>query len=273
MKKIPMARAVVHTWLVILFLGGCTDSKTSAAAAQVVPAQTSDTSTQKLKFASAATESEYVYKVFLPAAYSTSGKRYPVIYMTDAQWNFDAYTKTLADKNLAVILVGIEQTSEYRRLIDFTTIGYEGYSVFLKQEFVPFIEDQYRTNGSRIYAGLSLGALFGGYLLTQEPTEGCFFCTYFLFDGTFNLLSSSLINAEERRLTASRELHTFIFLTGADPGNHEHVSAFEARYKARGYSGLKIDSRFYKIHHNQVAVPSFKDAVDALQQSCCIAGP
>ena len=262
MKKIPMSRKITAILLLVLLLSGCREPGTSSADALKAHSEGSDKADQKLRFASTATQSEHVYKVHLPAGYATSDKQYPVIYMTDAQWNFDAYANTLAEKNMDVILVGIEQTSEFRRHIDFTAIGYEDYSVFLKEEFIPFIEKRYRTAGSRAYAGQSLGALFGAYLLSQEPIESCFFCTYFLFDGTFNLFSSSLVKAEERRFTAGHRLRSRVFLTGANPGNHKHVSEFEARYKSRDYVDLKIESKFYQIHHNQVAVPSFTTAVE-----------
>src|SRR6478609_923747 len=101
----------------------------------------------------------YPYHVYLPHNYETSGKTYPVIYETDAQWNFSYFSQTIDLKNKDVIFVGIEEgpPNSDRRAIDFLPNGAPTYIKFLKEEFIPLIERNYRTNSHRTYVGTSYG--------------------------------------------------------------------------------------------------------------------
>ena len=217
-----------------------------------------------LAFHSASTASTHRIQIYLPPGYLHSGRRYPVLYLTDAQWAFDFYAETLDWKHKEVVLIGIEQESTYRRFIDFTPLGAEAYLRFLKRELIPMLETKLRINQDRTFMGVSLGALFGGILLTDEPVGTPFFKNYLLVDGTFNFLTSKYLEAESARFKASHEFNLQIILTGATPGNSSRASAFADRYRQRGYQGLNVIFKAYSIPHESVAAPSFSDFIDVI---------
>jgi len=210
----------------------------------------------------------YPFHVYLPQGYATSGRRYPVIYATDGQWSFQAFSRMLDQRHKQTILVSIEQGGPEpdRRAIDYTADGAPAYSRFLKQELVPLIEASYRTTTARTFAGTSYGGLLGAILLCHESSTTPFFGNYLLFDGAFWGLTSQNLRDEDARFAARRRLPVHLILSSASaPGNVQDVDAYEVRYRRRGYEGLVIDRRDFGVAHDHVAKPSFDWAIDLIE--------
>jgi hypothetical protein len=138
----------------------------------------------------------YFAYVHLPPEYYQSDARFPVVFLTDAESEVSgmyAGIQTMirfSDQVRDVILVGIADAGtraehRVRRVRDYTPTssptradvdgragsgGSDEFLRFLRDEFVPFIERDYRTDPSRRGLwGLSFGALFGTYVLFHEP--------------------------------------------------------------------------------------------------------
>lgn len=135
--------------------------------------------------------------VYLPKNYKTSTKKYPVIYMHDAQNLFDAKTsyvgewnvdETLDSINAQVIVIGIEHGGDKRieELTPFKHIKYGGgkadeYLDFIVKTLKPKIDATYRTKtnakNTAIF-GSSLGGLVSFYAALKYPEVfgkvGCF---------------------------------------------------------------------------------------------------
>ncbi|MET1257176.1 alpha/beta hydrolase [Aliikangiella maris] len=116
------------------------------------------------------------YMVSLPERYQISQLKYPTLYVIDGDFQFHHVANTA--RHLArmgkippVIVVGvanqgpqdylksntwsIEESPEYG--------GIKQFSNYIRQELIPLIDRQYRTNQSRALAGYSLGGLFVNY--------------------------------------------------------------------------------------------------------------
>ena len=129
-------------------------------------------------------------RIYLPEDYDEAKRRYPVIYMNDAQNLFDAKTsyagewridETLDSLNAQVIVVGIDHGNE-KRLSELTPFanpehgGGQGakYVNFLIDELMPRINRDYRTRRSRKHTaigGSSLGALISWYAVLEHPRK------------------------------------------------------------------------------------------------------
>lgn len=126
--------------------------------------------------------------VYLPENYATSTKKYPVIYMHDAQNLFDATTayagewnidEKLDSLNAQVIVVGIENGKEKRieELTPFKNEEYGGgkadnYLEFIIKTLKPEIDKKYRTKTNAkntTIMGSSLGGLTSYYALLKYP--------------------------------------------------------------------------------------------------------
>ena len=135
--------------------------------------------------------------VYLPKSYDSSTKKYPVIYMHDAQNLFDASTsyagewsvdETLDNLNAQVIVIGIEHGNDKRmdELTPFKNYNYGGgnadnYLDFIVKILKPKIDSTYRTKttakNTAIF-GSSLGGLVSFYAALKYPQVfgkvGCF---------------------------------------------------------------------------------------------------
>ncbi|WP_408648377.1 alpha/beta hydrolase [Thermospira aquatica] len=135
--------------------------------------------------------------MYLPAGYSKSTNKYPVLYMHDGQnlfesqktglkgagspvkWNVDEALETLISKKLAnpCIIVGIFNTAkrieEYSPPTNSSWRGLLGnYSRFIVEELKPWIDSNYRTDPSPRTTGVmgsSMGGLASFYLQMWYP--------------------------------------------------------------------------------------------------------
>jgi alpha-glucosidase len=125
--------------------------------------------------------------VYLPKNYDLSSKKYPVIYMHDAQNLFDAKTsyvgewnvdETLDSLNAQVVVIGIEHGNEKRmeELTPFKNEKYGGgnadnYLDFIVTTLKPYVDKTYRTKPDFKNTALSsLGGLISYYALLKYPT-------------------------------------------------------------------------------------------------------
>ena len=126
--------------------------------------------------------------VYLPKDYATSNKKYPVIYMHDAQNLFDKKTsfvgewevdETLNAMDANLIVIGIEHGNEKRldELTPFKNEKYGGgngdnYLNFIIKTLKPKIDSLYRTKANAkntAIFGSSLGGLLSFYAVIKHP--------------------------------------------------------------------------------------------------------
>jgi predicted alpha/beta superfamily hydrolase len=127
--------------------------------------------------------------IYLPANYTTSQTKYPVIYMHDGQNLFDDYTSgygewgidEILDKlstNEECIVVGIDHGGDYR-ITEYDPYDSkfgkgrgDDYVDFLVKTLKPYIDQHYRTKHDARYttiAGSSMGGLISMYAVLKYP--------------------------------------------------------------------------------------------------------
>jgi alpha-glucosidase len=126
--------------------------------------------------------------IYLPKNYDATKKKYPVIYMHDAQNLFDAKTSFVGEWNVdekldslnaQVIVVGIEHGNEKRmdELTPYKNEKYGGgnadnYLEFIVKTLKPAIDTKYRTKTNARNTGImgsSLGGLVSYYAILKYP--------------------------------------------------------------------------------------------------------
>jgi predicted alpha/beta superfamily hydrolase len=181
-------------------------------------------------------------EVYLPADYYTSGKKYPVIYMQDAQniydknganknsWCVDSLVKTMpADKQ--AIIVGIEHGGKLR-IPEYSPYKSKygdadgvAYTEFMVHTLKPYIDVHYRTKtdaGHTAVAGSSMGGLIALYATVKYPQ---------VF-GTAGIFSPALwINPEINQFVTENQVTPktrFFLACGDQEGNEtEYVAKME----------------------------------------------
>jgi predicted alpha/beta superfamily hydrolase len=141
--------------------------------------------------------------VWLPASYEQGNKRYPVLYMHDAQNLFDAYTgyagewrmdetmQALAAEGYEALIIGLPNMNEQRRIEynPYPTTIIEGkgtdYVRFIVDTVKPMIDQDFRTLPDAAHTGIggsSMGGLISLYAMLEHPKVfsfcGCFSPAY-----------------------------------------------------------------------------------------------
>ena len=132
------------------------------------------------KFESQIYGGEVTYLVHLPDGYERSGKDYPVIYMMNGQSissfaNAAATLDNLSNERIPdMILIGISNTGVSGRYWSCpddsgnVKMG-DSFINFLKEELIPEVKRNYRTNDFKILFGQSNAGLFVMYNLMYQP--------------------------------------------------------------------------------------------------------
>lgn len=172
-------RASSLVWFMAL-LGIATNSR--EASAQLLPAGTSATLHSQILG-----EDRSVF-IALPESYDRGATRYPVVYLTDANWQF-AHTRSSAQllaRNRVIpeiIIVGITHPDRVRDLYatraDFTRDGQtirfptsgnaDQFLEFVERELIPWVDRSYRTSGLQVLAGHSAGGHFALHAMRVKP--------------------------------------------------------------------------------------------------------
>ncbi|WP_405239864.1 alpha/beta hydrolase [Lentisalinibacter orientalis] len=169
--------------------------------------------------------------VSLPDGYETGERRYPLLFLTDADWNFDlvrAYLEFTGDRYPDMIIAGIMNTDrnrDYVPAVDSNFPGTGGADSFLRalsEEILPALDRRYRTNGRRIYFGHSFGGTFGLHAMLRAPE---------LFDAWIVVGTSTwvadrvLFAAAEETLQGGEDLDGFLYMSVAEADGGETVPA------------------------------------------------
>lgn len=126
--------------------------------------------------------------IYTPSNYEGSNEKYPVLYLLDPDQNFAYVTELerfLSDRYRIpqLIIIGIVNKD---RIKDFTPIhslifndkidnslastgGGGNFLNFVKDELIPYVDKNYRTQAYRILSGHSLGGLFAVYCKEEAP--------------------------------------------------------------------------------------------------------
>lgn len=209
------------------------------------------------------------YQVFvqLPPSYGQApNRRYPTLYVTDADYAFPIIRQIGRRINLddpraeEFILVGLSyaigEDGSVSRTRDYTATAVRGggggpaYQTYLKTQVLPFIEDRFRADPARrVLLGHSYGGLLSAQILFTEPE---LFSGYILGSPSLWHGNSAIFAAEAAYARSHTDLPARVYMyigqhetPGSGRGNTRYDmvgdnARFERLLKSRNYPGLTI---------------------------------
>ena len=219
--------------------------------------------TDGFKFTSKHTNIEYPYSVYLPPNYATSNKKYPVLYLTDGQWVKEFY-KIVEAHDKDFIVIAIEEGPADRRWEDYKLPGAAHYIRFLKEELIPQIETQYRTNSNRLFWGASLGVALGEILLSQETDIKPYFNTYTFSDGFFWANPPEIREKLKTTLAQPKSETLSIFTSSTRQGLYVANSIFMHELQSFNNPSLVLKDIEFKETHTELPTLTFEAFIDAM---------
>ena len=225
------------------------------------------------------------YQVFvaLPPSYGAEpDRRYPVLYVTDADYAFPLLRQITRRVNLnepvieEFILVGLSyavgEGGMASRARDYTPVaindrtgGGAAYQTYLKTQVLPFIEGRFRADPARrILLGHSYGGLLGAQIMFSEPT---LFDGYILGSPSFWFGDHAMMRAEADYARAHTALPARVYMyigeyevPGGGRRNNRYDmvgdnARFEARLRSRNYEGLTLSSEILNDEDHLTVAP------------------
>jgi len=179
--------------------------------------------------------------IYRPQSYDPDYKKYPVVYLLDAEYQFHYVTGVVAFLSEIghipeLIVVGITNTDRDRDLTPEpgederkrfpTSGGADQFLKFLDEALIPFVGTRYRTQPFRILMGWSLGGLFSIHALLSRPE---IFDAYVVMSPSLYWNGQMEITRAERLLGQKTSFDETLFMTMGDE-REERVEG------ARGFS-------------------------------------
>jgi predicted alpha/beta superfamily hydrolase len=211
---------------------------------------------------SSITGRDYDLYVYLPARRDTTpGRKVPVLYLLDGQWDFKLLTSIqgglLYDRYVPdVIVVGITYSGAHAnydslRAVDYTPAASPNnpgsgdaarFLSFLERELMPFVERSYPADPSRrALMGSSLGGLFTLYAMFSRPG---LFSGYAAGSPAVTYANRGAFADEAAYAANHPDLPTRLYVAvGSEETLAAPVAELVRTLRARGYAGLTLESR------------------------------
>lgn len=198
-----------------------------------------DSSMQVWQYHSRVIGDDYTIYVSLPSAYDST-KTYPVLYMTDGDWNMhlaqDCFSMLEQDyTTVTPVIVGIGYGNrENHRARDYEPkTGGPKFFSFLQTELMPFIESRYHSNGNNALFGYSYGGVFASYVLFEH--SGIFNTVLMGAPGNGGGEITTLTSSAQNFFSTHEELRCNVFAgVGAyEPEKVANVKDFDTYLKSK----------------------------------------
>jgi predicted alpha/beta superfamily hydrolase len=230
--------------------------------------------------------------IYAPKDATQPDKKYPVIYVLDADNHFAQmvqYSKYLSRQDVNVIppliVVGITNTDRNRDLTPSRSIvdyegkpdssgnspyknsgGNEQFLQYIRQELMPYVVSHYKSQPYRIFAGHSFGGLATINCLINYPDM---FDAYIAVSPSFWWDQKFLLKLVDKKLTAGLTLSKTLFFSNGNeasstPGSpfHANVLKFNSLLKERNIKGLDFQYIDYPNEsHMTVPIKSYYDGL------------
>jgi len=233
------------------------------------------------------------YSIFvsLPKAYTTKkDKRYPVIYLLDANVYFDIVAHIMLENKINVILVGIGY-SDYIRMDSLRNRDYTfpeappqdsfpvsgnaiNFLSFISNELLPYMDKTYRTDTlNRTLMGHSLGGYFTLFAMEQAIQDhNYFFNNYVAASPSFEYCNSYIVNLLKSISGEENTPQQTLFLTyggredseegGTGTTGMDHFNLYITLLSGGRFKNIDLKNEVYPSYgHMETAIPSFTKAL------------
>ena len=219
-------------------------------------------------FNSTLLNSERTLKIYLPDSYETEkDNTYPVAVIFDAEYLFDIYVanaKLFAAREKAPeqIVVGVFQNQNDERYSDCdysvdTGLPNEVSSKFygfVRDELLPYIEDNYRTSLFRTIVGNSITANFINYFFLESDP---------VFNAYININPSYATNMNEKLETKSQSLNDefYYYLSSGNFNNDKNKAAINGVHNLLKLSEYELFNYKYDDFSSSTKTASIGQAI------------
>ncbi len=212
-------------------------------------------------------EDRYIY-MYLPPSYDNSNKKYPVLYMLDAENEFHQTTGIVdvlsrGGRIQEMIVVGIPSVSRLHRIRDFgrapnkylkkyATLGLkaDNFISFLENELIAHINQNFRTTNFRVLAGKSLTGNFTVDVMLRKPD---LFEAYIASSPVIGSNNDLVYRNAKTLFSKQKSFSKFLYLSMATEslGNYELIQRPIPEFVKLLQSNAPSDLYWYYKHYTE----------------------
>jgi|WetSurMetagenome_2_1015567.scaffolds.fasta_scaffold03474_2 predicted alpha/beta superfamily hydrolase len=211
--------------------------------------------------------------IYLPEGYDTSAAKFPVIYVLDADGR-DQHTVPTArflflnSKMPKVIVVGVKNIDRNHDFLPDSSKGTptgggaDKFIQFFKNELIPYVDKNYKSEPYKVIVGHSFGGLFAMYALLNDPG---LFEAYIAIDPSFWYKDQMVVKSAQAELMKARNWKRPLFITGREGEGLKEmgITSMEKLLKVYAPADLKWSIVAYP-DEDHGSVP-FKSVYDGLR--------
>ncbi|CAM4067640.1 hypothetical protein SAMN06265348_102224 [Pedobacter westerhofensis] len=189
-------------------------------------------------------DEDYTIYIHFPPGYDTTKTAYPVLYLTDGDWNmtvamncFNMLRQDYPTTEALLVGIGYGSRSNKRNRDLNPADGGPKFLSFIKDEVIPFVNSRYRVTKEKGLYGYSYGGIFTTYVLFQEAN---------LFDqiyiGAPGNNGSLLVPSARTYFSKNTTLKTKIFagVGSFETENVKNIGLFKNYLDSNKKAGLQI---------------------------------
>jgi predicted alpha/beta superfamily hydrolase len=189
---------------------------------------------------------DYTIYIHLPPGYDTTKTAYPVLYLTDGDWNmtvamncFNMLRQDYPTREALLVGIGYGSRTNKRNRDLNPEDGGPKFLTFIKDEVIPFVNAKYRVTTEKGLYGYSFGGVFTTYVLFNQPN---FFDQIYI--GAPGNNGNQLVPAARSYFSRNTGLKTKVF---AGVGSFEtqtvkNIGLFKQYLDSIKISGLQIQT-------------------------------
>lgn len=206
-------------------------------------------------------------EILLPENYSGTGK-YPVIYITDANYNFEIPSNYITqlikfDAIPEAILVGIIQKNRGQEMDVFLSQSGLDFQDFISKELIPFVDANYNTSGFNSIVGHSDGAEFNHLLMITKDNP---------FRGFVNI-SENLNNDVIAEISSFFQTYSgkkiYYFIASGKYDSPYRIDAgklIQNQFLSSKNTSVVLTNTLYEADHQNLIAKSLVDAISFIFQ-------
>jgi predicted alpha/beta superfamily hydrolase len=211
--------------------------------------------------------------VFLPEGYDAKDSKFPVIYVLDADGRDQHAVPTarflfLNGKMPKAIIVGVFNMDRNHDFLPDSSQsaktggGADNFLKFFKQELIPHINKNFKTEGFNVLVGHSFGGVFAMHVLLNDPD---LFDAYIAIDPSFWYKNQMQVKSAQEEFVKVKNWNKPIYISGREGEGMDGmgITAMEKILKSSAPAALKWKIAAYANEdHGSV---TFKSVYDGLR--------
>jgi len=226
-------------------------------------------------------DEDYRIYIHLPPGYDTTKTAYPVLYLTDGDWNmtvamncFNMLRQDYTTREALLVGIGYGSQANKRNRDLNPKEGGPKFLAFIQDEIIPFVNSKYRVTNEKGLYGYSFGGIFTTYVLFQKPN-----LFNQIYIGAPGNSGSELVPAARTYFSKNSSLNTKVFagVGSFETDNVKNIALFKKYLDSNKNSGIQIQTAItpnaghgaalaqvmqngikyvYCVHHQSIATPA-----------------